>query len=215
VVRRIHASQLPVALSALVPREDFVPNRQWSAVVRRLYAEIPTRDYEHVFARELAAFWRERHAEIGAIVARAEALGRRLQAAPPPFVLCHADIHKGNLLLAPDGGLFVVDWDQPILAPKERDLMFVIGGAVDGVTIGPREEELFFRGYGGRDVNPLALAYYYTDWAVQDMGAYAERVFLAPDAGQVTRRESVDGFKSLFTAGHIVDVARRTDVVLD
>lgn len=41
------------------------------------------------------------------------------------FVLCHADFHDANLLIDPTGRLFIVDWDEIILAPKERDLVFV------------------------------------------------------------------------------------------
>ena len=48
---------------------------------------------------------------------------------PTLFVLCHSDIHGGNILIADTGELYVVDWDDPILAPKERDLMFIGGGS--------------------------------------------------------------------------------------
>jgi len=37
--------------------------------------------------------------------------------------------------------------------------------------IGPREEALFFRGYGATAIDPLALAYYRYAWAVGDIGA--------------------------------------------
>ena len=45
-----------------------------------------------------------------------------------PLVLCHADLHAWNVLLDTDRQLWLVDWDETILAPKERDLMFVVGG---------------------------------------------------------------------------------------
>jgi spectinomycin phosphotransferase len=73
------------------------------------------------------------------------------------FVLCHADIHTANLLLDGQGRLFVVDWDQPILAPRERDLMFV---TVGGFVTEERAETLFFQGYGKTEVDPLTMAYY-------------------------------------------------------
>jgi spectinomycin phosphotransferase len=40
--------------------------------------------------------------------------------------------HAGNVVVGADNELTIVDWDEPILAPKERDLMF-IGGGVDGI----------------------------------------------------------------------------------
>ena len=39
-----------------------------------------------------------------------------------PFVLCHTDIHGGNIIKNSNGKLFLVDWENMILAPKEADL---------------------------------------------------------------------------------------------
>jgi spectinomycin phosphotransferase len=214
-MRRIHAAQPPADLAAMLPREDFVPNRQWSAVVKQLTAEIARTEYDDPLARELAEFWRSHQREIDRIIARAEELGRRLQAAPPEYVLCHADFHKANLLITSRNEIFVVDWDQPMLAPRERDLMFVLSGLTDGAPPNAYDEALFFRGYGAHEVNRVALAFYCYDWAMQDTGSYAYSVFLSPDAGPITRREAVDLVKTVFLPGAIADVASRLDVVLD
>jgi hypothetical protein len=55
-----------------------------------------------------------------------------------------------------------VDWDQPILAPKERDLMFIVGDKVGGFVIDPGQEKLFFEGYGESEVDPLVLSYWFS-----------------------------------------------------
>lgn len=47
---------------------------------------------------------------------------QRLRSSPPPFVLCHTDLHGGNLLRRRDGSLAVVDWENVQLAPREADL---------------------------------------------------------------------------------------------
>jgi spectinomycin phosphotransferase len=214
-MRHIHDTYLPAVVQAILPCEDFVPNRQWGAVVKQLTAEIGRTEYDDPLARELAAFWRAHQLEIDAIVARAEELGRRLHAAPPEYVLCHADFHKANLLVTSSDRIFVVDWDQPMLAPKERDLMFVLSGLTDGAPPNAHDETLFFQGYGACQVNRLALAFYCYDWAMQDTGAFAHSVFLAPGAGPVRRREGVEGVKGVFVPGAIADVARGLDVVLD
>jgi aminoglycoside phosphotransferase (APT) family kinase protein len=39
-----------------------------------------------------------------------------------PFVLCHTDIGGDNLLVGNQGQLYVLDWDDVILAPPEHDL---------------------------------------------------------------------------------------------
>ncbi len=39
------------------------------------------------------------------------------------------------MLIDANDALYIVDWDNPILAPKERDLMFIGGGQMgDGRT---------------------------------------------------------------------------------
>ncbi len=60
-------------------------------------------------------------------------------------MLCHSDIHGGNVLIAENDALYIVDWDEPIMAPKERDLMF-IGGGIANVWNKPHEEESFLPG---------------------------------------------------------------------
>src|SRR5204862_121166 len=103
------------------------------------------------------------------------------------------------------------DWDDTILAPRERDLMFVVGG-ISSRLVGPREEALFLQGYGAVAVDPLALAYYRYTWATSDIGAYGEQVCFRPDLGPATRREAVDRFRTVFAAGNIVSIALGTAI---
>ncbi|MCI0578173.1 MAG: aminoglycoside phosphotransferase family protein [Chloroflexi bacterium] len=213
VVKTIHTTQLPSELLGRVQKESFVPNLKWSGVVRQLSETIRYQTYDKPVEKELAAFWREKQAEIDQIVDWAEALGRALQRRALEFVLCHADIHTANLLLTPEGKLFVVDWDQAILAPKERDLMFVVGNTVGDSVIETGEEELFFRGYGKTDVDWLVLAYYRYEWVVQEMGDYGERVFLM-DVGTETKQDAVQEFLALFEPGNVVEAAHKLDHVL-
>ncbi len=65
--------------------------------------------------------------DIRRLVDRAEQLGKKLQKHSPKFVLCHSDIHGGNVLIHENSDIYIVDWDEPIMAPKERDLMFIGG----------------------------------------------------------------------------------------
>lgn len=81
---------------------------------------------------------------------RAEQLGRvlrdRAESSADAFVLCHGDLHPGNVLLGAHGELTVVDWDNPMLAPKECDLL-LLGGGVGPTWNDPRQDALFFEGY--------------------------------------------------------------------
>jgi spectinomycin phosphotransferase len=118
-------------------------------------------------------------------------------------------MHTWNVLPDADAQLWLVDWDETILALKERDLMFVVGG-IGGGGVGPRATECFLQGYGDTAIDPLALAYYRYAWAVQDMAAYGEEVFFTPDLGEESRRDAVHGFMVQFEPGSIVALARAT-----
>jgi len=99
------------------------------------------------------------------------------------------------------GELWVVDWDGAVLAPKERDLMFVVGG-ISARLVTPRTTEEFFEGYGETTVDALALAYYRHAWAIQDIGGYAERALRGYEPDEAARI-----FAGLFQPGEIVAIA--------
>jgi spectinomycin phosphotransferase len=204
-VRQIHATALTADLTGRMRRDSFAP--AWGGTVKRLDEIIASGDFTDPSERELASFWRTRREEIRAILERAERLGEWLRAAEPPMVLCHADMHTWNVMIDAADRLWIIDWDETIVAPKERDLMFVVGG-IHSSLVSPREEGWFFAGYGETAVDPLALAYYRYVWAVGDIGAYGEQVFLRPDFGPAMKQDGVQGVMSLFEPGAIVELAR-------
>ncbi len=209
-LRQIHACRLPPALAETLPRERFTPSRR-----ERLPALIAAVDGPapgDPARRELAAFWRERRDEIHALIERADALGRRLRRRGLPPVLCHADLHTWNVLVDDGGRMWLVDWDEVVFAPKERDLMFVVGGIGRGL-VGAEDTAAFLAGYGETAIDAPALAYYRVAWAVQDMMAYGETAFLDPDRGAVGRADAARGFMALFAPGNIVEIARAGDGV--
>jgi spectinomycin phosphotransferase len=207
IVQQFHGVNLPPSLLVNIRKEDFVLPPEWWEIAHHLQNAIQTNTYNNPFERQLAAFWQARHAEISTILLQAKELGRILQNRTLDFVLCHADIHTANLLLSDHGDLFVVDWDQPILAPKERDLMFVVEDATGGSVVEGKPETLFFKGYGEVTIDPLVLAYYRYEWVVQEIGDYGERVFLMEDASDALKEESTNGFIELFNPGDVVDAA--------
>ena len=197
-LKRIHTTLLPSGLSNLLLREDFRLNPRCLGIAKKLQEALPPASDGDIFAQELAEFWLSRQEEIAKILVHAQEIGRRMQGNPLEFILCHRDIHTANIMLDGYGRMAIIDWDQPILAPKERDLMFIEGG---------REGQLFYQGYGSTEPDPLALAYYAYEWVVQEIGDYAERVFFSSAYGEETRRDSVRGFKQLFNPGDVVDAA--------
>jgi spectinomycin phosphotransferase len=208
LLRQVHDTAVTPELARIIRRDTFTPNG--ADLLRRLDAHIDARRFDDPAAQALATFWQARRTEIRLLLDRAEDLGRRLAATRPALVLCHADIHTNNVLVAADDRVWFVDWDDTLLAPRERDLMFVIGG-ISSRLVGLREEALFFQGYGAITVNPLALAYYRYARAVSDLGYEGEQGFFRPDLGLDTRREAVDRVRRLFEPGYLVALAFASD----
>lgn len=154
------------------------------------------------------AFWDAHDEEIDSLIYRSEQLASILLEKSLPQVLCHSDLHAGNVLLGDDDRLCIVDWDTLILAPKERDLMF-IGGGVGGVWNQPREEALFFQGYGtAQAIDALALAYYRHERIVRDLLEFCDQMF-DPQASRDDREEGLRQMASQFEPGNVVAVAHR------
>lgn len=207
-LQQIHTSRLPPELRHMIRHETFIPWRR--ELLTEVEAIITGGNLSGAAQHELAEFWRSRQDEIRGVIARADTLGAQLRQASLPLVLCHADLHTWNMLLDNAGQIWIIDWDEIILAPKERDLMFVIGG-IGRDLVSPEETASFLRGYGDPAIDRRALTYYRYAWAVQDMGAYAEEVFFAPDLGEEDRNDAVRGFITQFAPGNIVEIARASD----
>jgi spectinomycin phosphotransferase len=203
-MQRIHRCQLPADLRQIVPREEFIPWRR--PVLTDLEPVIADPDLVDPLQRELILFWQQHRDAIERLIARCDELADELRRASLPHVLCHADLHTWNVLLDAEQQMWIVDWDETMLAPKERDLMFVIGGIARNL-VSPQATASFLHGYGDAVINRQALTYYRYAWAVQEMAAYAEDLFFAPHLSEPTRRNSLRAFIDLFTPGNIVAIA--------
>ena len=102
-LKRIHGLTLPIDLAASLQRETF--SGYWRETVRTFLERVETDVFDEPVAAKLAAFLRARRTEVLDLIRRAERLALVLQARAPDFVLCHADIHAGNLLIQADGEL--------------------------------------------------------------------------------------------------------------
>ena len=208
-LKQLHTTKPTPELLGQIKHETFVPKQLDFA--KGLHSQIKVRKYDDPFQKELAEFWLEHYETISTILDRTEVLSKRMQETAMEFVLCHADIHTANLLISDDNKIYIVDWDETLLAPKERDLLFFIGSIFNDTSDG-KWEQLFFEGYGETEVDPLALAYYRYDWCVEDMGEFAEDVFDRENLGEETKENSVRWFKSLFTQGNSVEIALNTEI---
>jgi len=212
VLQRIHTIKLPSALKRSIQREAYSP--QWRETLKRFLARAGNDAYDDPAAKELTAVLQARRDEIHDLVGRAERLSEALQARAPELVLCHSDIHAGNLLIVADETFYIVDWDNPLLAYKERDLMYIGGGLMGGWRTPQAEETLFYQGYGPTRIDPIGLAYYRYERIVQDMAIYCEQLLLSSKGGE-DREQSLGYFLSYFVPGGTMDIAYLSDKTLN
>jgi spectinomycin phosphotransferase len=203
-LQAVHSSGLAEEFRGRLPVETFaLPS---AAGVRSILDLAAITDFDNATAARFAAFWRENAARIRQMLARAEELGRQLQSRSFDHVLCHADIHAANILVGDNGQIHLIDWDGPLIAPRERDLLFVVGSRIARV-VEPREEELFFMGYRPVDIDPEALIYYRYERIVEDLGEIGRSVLLDPSPSEQMRAEESRLARSFFAPGGDIDHA--------
>jgi spectinomycin phosphotransferase len=206
--QRLHATPLPPKLASVIPRESYRPPE--IDTIPRVDAAVAAPTADNPATRRVVELWGGHRVEILDLARRAETLGDALRERSLPLVTCHADMHTGNLIVDDAGGVWVFDWDELVLAPKERDLMFSVGGGISEELVSPNATARFLEGYGPVEIDEQALAYYRHAWAVQDVGGYAWRVMLDTSATEPQREDAANILVGLFRPGEIVDLAARS-----
>ena len=151
LLAQVHATAATDEVASLLPREDHT-HEQLASTARALEWE-----------------WPAVAGVISSLLAHVDRLGRELRTREAPTVICHGDPHLGNVLLEGDDRVWLVDWDDAVLAPRELDLMFVIGGVLAFAPVTTEEQSWFFEGYGDIDLDPDRLAYYRCTRALVDL----------------------------------------------
>ncbi len=203
----IHRSELPDALLASLPKESYA--HQWREGVRRYQRRFINGIAGDGIVQRFLAFWEEHAEEIDTVVYRSEQLASILLERPPRLVPCHSDIHAGNVLAGDGERLAIVGWHAPILAPKERDLMF-IGGGVGNTWNQPQQQALFNEGYGPTDIDAVALAYYRYERITKDVLELCDRILDSANASAEEREEGLRRMQSLFVPNGVVAIAHQS-----
>jgi spectinomycin phosphotransferase len=206
-IQAVHTAQVPPDLQSLIRQETYSP--QFRESVRNFMSQVEETTFEDPISAKLATFMQGKRDEINRIVDRGDQLGLELQGGSLEFVLCHSDLHAGNLLINDEQEFFIVDWDSPILAPKECDLMFA-GAGMSRNWPGDREAQLFYQGYGTVQVNPMAVAYYRYERIIQDIAAFCEEIFLSGE-GEEDRLQAYHYLTRNFLPAHLVEIAFQSD----
>lgn len=196
--RRIHTLSLPASDFPSLRRETFGTS-EYARAIRDFEAHHAAAPHPaSATERELHTAWLIHQPTIHTIIARMEQLAPMLQQGRLPYIICHADLHPANILRSPDGAVHVIDWDEVMLAPKERDFLFVGDPPDDGGEPAP-----FFQGYGDVEVDWAALTYYRYERVLQDLLASVDEVCFRDDLSDESKADSVELFNDVLSEGGI------------
>ncbi|HAT9099091.1 TPA: aminoglycoside O-phosphotransferase APH(9)-Ia [Legionella pneumophila subsp. pneumophila] len=207
VLRQIHETSVPTAIQQRLRKETYSP--KWREMVRSFYNKIGFDDSDDQITTDFKTFFNQKIDSIHRLVDSSEELSKKIQLDLDKYVLCHSDVHAGNVLVVNEGSIFIIDWDEPMLAPKERDLMF-IGGGIGNVWNKPHEIDYFYEGYGKTNVDKIILSYYRHERIVEDIAVYGQDL-LSRDQNNESRLESFKHFKSMFDPNDVVEIAFSSD----
>src|SRR5262249_6031629 len=151
--------------------------RQWVRAFETQHAHV---EGGGVVERALSSSWVAHQSTIHTVLTSLEKLAGVLRSRTLPSVICHGDLHARNLIRDRAGQVFVIDWDEVTLAPKERDFIFVR----------PPHADAFFQGYGRAEIDWLALTYFLWERVVQDLIERAPYVCWRDDWGEESGAEA-------------------------
>ncbi|HAT2080956.1 TPA: aminoglycoside O-phosphotransferase APH(9)-Ia [Legionella pneumophila] len=207
VLRQIHETSVPTAIQQGLRKETYSP--KWREMVRSFYNKIGFDDSDDQITADFKSFFNQKIDSIHRLVDSSEELSKKIQLDLDKYVLCHSDVHAGNVLVVNEESIYIIDWDEPMLAPKERDLMF-IGGGIGNVWNKPHEIDYFYEGYGKTNVDKIILSYYRHERIVEDIAVYGQDL-LSRDQNNESRLESFKHFKSMFDPNDVVEIAFSSD----
>ncbi|WP_185759195.1 phosphotransferase enzyme family protein [Kribbella jejuensis] len=189
LLRRVHDAEPPPRLRDALPKHSHIDARTPALAEEvRTRLETPEGDVEE----ELAAVWTQYDGILD------DLLNNRPPEPTGPRVVCHGDPHLGNVLVGKH--LHLIDWDDVIYAPREQDLMFMLGGMGD---VGPTTQaqfEAFLTGYGPHVLDEEAVHYYRHVRAFEDVIGWSHQALTGPDepyALQVTKNILTQGLAAL------------------
>ena len=194
IFKQIHQVRLPAVGFESLRKETFDP-REYIQWVRAFEAQQIHAEGGDTARRALRSCWVAHQSTIHTVLASLERLAGVLRSRTLPSVICHGDLHARNLIRDRAGRVFVIDWDEVMLAPKERDFLFVR----------PPHATAFFQGYGQAEMDWVALTYFLWERVVQDLIECTRNVWFRQEWGEESRMEALQMLEVILAEdnGHI------------
>lgn len=202
-LRKIHDTAVPNSIQQQLKKETYTS--KWREMVKSFYNQIEPNASDDEIKKNFKSFFQNKIDIILRLVDSSEKLAKTIRPDVNKYVLCHSDIHAGNVLVSSQESIYIIDWDQPMIACKERDLMF-IGGGVGNVWNRSQEISSFYEGYGKTEINKTLLSYYRHERIIEDIALFGQDL-LSHYQTDKSRLEMFMHFKGMFDSNGVIDIA--------
>jgi len=146
--------------------------------------------------QELRKLLLPRKDEILGYLHRLKELQALAKAAGKEMVVCHTDLHGENLMVDDQGNLYILDWENAMIAPPEHDLFFFAGDDYFWDFFLPNYEGEF----GPVNLDSNVFGFYYYRRNLEDLTDWIIRI-LYHNTGDEQDREDLQGIAEDCIAG--------------
>lgn len=205
-LKQMHMAPVPAGIVASIPHATL--SSEWRDRLVRALSKLEqgTAITNDPAAHDLAQFLMTKRVEIVQLLDYATDLATALQSQPLEMIVCHGDLHAGNIFISREGNFYIVDWDTLCRAPKERDLMYIGGSLMAGHRSPSEEEALFYQSYGETKINVPAIAYYRAERVLEDLVIYCEQLLFSNEGG-ADRERALHSVQANFLPGGTIERA--------
>ncbi|HEX5427383.1 MAG TPA: phosphotransferase [Pedococcus sp.] len=203
LLAQVHAIHADDPVLAVLPTEGPDPGRLVQRA-RAMPGRLTRCSAGDSLLRELRDLWGAHQARVLEVADRAEALVASPAWAVANNVVCHSDPHQGNIVVGADGDVWLLDWDDAVLAAREADLMFALGGVLAFAPITADEKRAFFDGYGTTDWDVDLMGYFQCVRALDDVLSWSEEVLANAQHRNQQAREALDIVRGILSPAGLV-----------
>ena len=138
-----------------VKKEQF--NQAYSEQFRRCLKTLKNKKLKNDEQKKLAEIVLPKEKKLLEIHKELRKISKLLNRNNKKFVICHTDPHVLNLIVGKNGLISLIDWDRPVLAPKEHDLWFYLDRRYVSFLNAYKKE------FGKFKINKQIVHYYYVE----------------------------------------------------
>ena len=202
----LHSIKLPDKYSSKITVETY--SSKYRDAVKEIITKRSNRSYDNNVIIDFLMVLQQHQKIIIEMIEYLERITKEIKDESHNLCLCHGDIHAGNILIN-GNDFYIVDWDTILMAPKEKDLMF-IGGGIGNKWNKKEEIEYFYEGYGQKfEIDNNLIKYYRYERIIQDIYEFYQQV-MNINTEDEERKLCFELFKSQFEPNNVIDTALRT-----